>query len=290
MKLENIFNEYLTRSEQIIISQKATKEIAKSEIEKLIKLKEKTELKLSENKSNHTTYFFFIQDAKTGEIERYSTNKKTLEDKIKDVFLQQNRQYQWALSESYEIFKDYVISIYAYMGFTDRNKWPLKDFGTILFSELENKNFDYFIKQAQIKKDIPESILNRIRATYPEYKIIESNNKLEKNLLLEIILIEHLRHLIVHCQGMTTDKTGIINNILKKAGLWNNGKNNENYDYISSFFGVKSLNNTINLLEIEQQNETGFPNKYFDVLGNLINSLTSVSYLIYSEIKKETSG
>jgi hypothetical protein len=284
MKLETIFNEYIIKSNQLILAKRSMNEIALNEIGRLVQKKEKEEKITGSKDSTHSMDFFFIQDAKTGETQRYNHIEKTVDENIKYILLQKNKQYQWILSESYEIFKDYLIKVYAHLGYTDKNMWPLKDFGSIVLSELDKKDFYYFLEQAKTKRDIPDSILNRIRSDFPEYKRIESCNKLNKNLLFTINLIENFRHVIVHCGGKTTDKNSMIEKILKKSGLWNNGKyNQENFEYISSFF---SLNDVITLLEIESNARGNLPGGYYDILNNLIDSLTSSAYLIFCEINE----
>lgn len=284
MELEEIFDEYICKLEQLIMAKRSMKEIAVNEINRLNQKKEKTLKILGNNNLSHSTNFFFIEDPKTGQNIRYKHIKSTIDENIKQIILQKNKQYQWILSESFEIFREFVTKIYAYLGYKDNNAWPLKDYGNIVLSELSKKDYSYFLEQAKIKKDIPDSILNRFRTIFSQYKNLEINNKLNKNLNFEIILIEHFRHLIVHCGGETVEKQICVEKILKKSGLWNNGKpDREKYDFISSFFQSKDAIDTITLLEIESKND-GF-DSYYDILENLMGSLTSICFLIFNEIK-----
>lgn len=286
MDLQEIFNEYILKSEQIIITKRSISEITKNEINGLIQKKENEEKVTGQKNTTHSMDFFFIQDAKTGETTRYNHTSSTVNEKIEQILFQKNKQYQWILSESYEIFKEFVIKAYAYLGYTDKNIWVPKDYGNITMSELESKDYSFFLKQAKNKKDVPESILNKFRNTFQEYKRLETSNKLEKNLKLEINLIEHFRHIIVHCGGKTSNKEALIKKILEKSGFWNNGKNNEeNRNFTSSFFQSKGLDDIIILLEIEGNND-GFPGEFHDILEDLINSLTSVTHIIFNEMNR----
>ncbi|WPR71790.1 hypothetical protein SLW70_01285 [Flavobacterium sp. NG2] len=285
MELEEIFNEYILKSEQLIITKRSMNDIAQNEIKNLNQKKEKEQDITGNKNSTHSMDFFFIQDVKSGETTRYKNIRSTVDEKIKQIVLQKNKQYQWILSESFEIFREFLIKSYAYLGYKDKNIWPLKDYGSIILSEIENKDYSFFLEQTKTKRDVPESILNIFRNTFPEYKKLETCNKLDVNLNLEINLIEHFRHIIVHCGGKTDEKHKLIEKIIKKSGLWNNGKyDSKHYDFISSFFRLKESNDII-LLEIESNNQDGFPNKYYDVLSDLMNSLNSVAYLIVNEIK-----
>lgn len=287
MELEEIFDEYILKSEQLIIAKRSIDEIAQNEIKRLTQKKQKEEEVTGKKNTTHSMDFFFIQDAKTGETTRYKHISSTVDEKIKQILLQKNKQYQWILSESYEIFREYLIKAYAYLGYKDKNVWPLKDYGNIILSELENKDYSFFLEQSKIKRDIPDSILNKFRSIFPEYKKLETCNRLKINLNLEINLIEHFRHIIVHCAGKTAEKDVLIEKILKKSGLWNNGKySEENYDFISSFFRLKESSDIIILLEIESNNKGGFSGGYYDILNDLISSLTSIAYLIFNEIKE----
>lgn len=286
MKLEEIFNEYIHKSEQLIIAKRSISEIAKNEINRLIQKKEKEEEVTGKKNTTHSVDFFFIHDAKTGEVTRYKHISSTVDEKIKHILLQKNKQYQWILSESYEIFREYLIKAYAYLGYKDKNVWALKDYGNIVLSELENKDYSFFLEQAKNKRDVPDSILNKFRNIFSEYRKLETCNKLKKDLKLDINLIEHFRHIIVHCGGVTSDKEGLIKKILEKSGLWNNGKNNEeSRDFISSFFRLEESTDIIILLEIESNNG-GFPRGYHDILDDLISSLNSVAYVIFNEINE----
>ncbi|WP_052483685.1 hypothetical protein [Flavobacterium sp. MEB061] len=284
MELEEIFDEYICKLEQLTIAKRSMKEIAVNEINRLNQKKEKTLKVIGNNNFSHSTDFFFIEDPKSGQIIRYNYIKSTIDENIKQIILQKNKQYQWILSESFEIFREFIIKLYAYIGYKDINSWPLKDYGNIVLSELSNKDYTYFLAQAKIKKDIPDSILNRFRTIFPQYKNLEINNKLNKNLNFEIILIEHFRHLIVHCGGKTIEKPLFIEKILKKSGLWNNGKpDSEKIDFISSFFQSKDAIDAIRLLEIESKNDAF--DSYYDILENLMGSLTSICFLLFNEIK-----
>ncbi|WP_310557681.1 hypothetical protein [Flavobacterium sp.] len=289
MKLDEIFDEYILKSEQLILAKRSINEIAVNEIKRLHQKKEKEQDVTGNKNSTHSVDFFLIQDIKSGETIRYKNIRSTVDENIKQIVLHKNKQYQWILTESFEIFREYLIKSYAYLGYKDKNIWQLKDYGSIVLSELESKDYSFFLEQAKTKKDIPDSILTKFRNVFPEYKNLEICNKLEKNLRFEINVIEHFRHIIVHCGGQTTEKEILIEKILKKSGLWNNGKyDKEKYDFISSFFPLKESNDLIILLEIELNNKDGFPNKYDDILYNLISSLTSISYLIFNELKAIT--
>ena len=123
------------------------------------------------------------------------------------------------------------------------------EFGNISLLELEKKNLDWFISQA--KKSTPQKILNRFRAKFPQLRRLETHNSLNVNLHLAILLIENLRHVVVHKKGIVSDRAKFIEKVLRESGLQNNGKPSaRNTQFIEAFFGSGENQNAIFLLEI----------------------------------------
>jgi len=192
----------------------------------------------------------YFRAAKDGKHILFAHIKSSLKDMRKAVVLHKNKQYQWLLAEAYEDFKDFIENSYAFAGHIDKNLWPLNDFGRISLTELKEKDFEWFRKRARIKRDVPQSIINRFRDIFPDISRLETENKLGINLRLAVALIESLRHIIVHKSGIVSDKQKFIEDVLKKSGLYNNGKyKDEHKVFIKSFFGARNYKNVVVLLE-----------------------------------------
>jgi hypothetical protein len=287
MTVEDIFNNYSDKIAQLHLYQRAMKELATAEIKKLneyaVSFSDKPEI-LELSSSYNNMYFYAARD---GEAKLYAHKKSSVEDRIESVYLHKNKQYQWLLAEIYEVYEDFLEEIYAYIGSKDNSLWPLIDFGNVRLSDLKNKDFEYYLTQAKKKDDIPHSILNSIRQSFPDYYKLETENKLNKNIRLLIVLVEKLRHIIVHCGGVVKDKKEFIELVIRKAGFFNDGKyKKEYYDFIEGFFGAEQYSTTISLLEIRVMPELPILAEVdrFEILSNI---LSASAYAICEEINKK---
>lgn len=281
MEIIKIFEDYTSKTAQLHLYQRAIKENSKRELQNLEKYSKAIEENpfLKEHSSSLHNMFFY--DAKNGEIRLFAHKKITLEETRNAVFIHKNKQYQWLLVEAYEEFMIFIEGAYAFAGYTDKNIWPLADFGNINLAELENKKIDWFFSQVKNKKEKPQSIFNRFKKVFPEIEKLEVSNGVKINFRFVIVLIEHLRHIIVHKGGVVSDKNKFIDDVLKKSGLHNNGKPDvKDVDFINSFFGkAVAYQNTVVLLEVRiHQNEPiDFHINIFDMLSGY---LVSYAYMV----------
>ncbi|KPB49641.1 hypothetical protein [Pseudomonas coronafaciens] len=167
----------------------------------------------------------FYHDLKTGNATPYGTKHLFLDDHIRLAHIHKNRHYQWVLAEAYEAFEDFLEHIYAGLGYVDFDFWPMSDFGNTRYPDLSTKGFAWFLNQAVLKKNKPNSILTCFRNTFKELRDIEQKNKLDLHAGFEICLIAKLRHLIVHNSGLAKNKDEVIDKTLREAGI--NGKSKE---------------------------------------------------------------
>jgi hypothetical protein len=286
MNIDEIYKEYCLKIAPLQMHQRSIKKITDDELKSLIKYADSIKDSKFASEFPASVDNFYFYDARDGVAKLLAFKSTSIEEKIKTTIFHKNKQYQWILAEAYEVYEDFLQNIYAYIGFNNKELWPLSDFGTVTLKELANKDFGYYQRQAQNKKDVPHSILSKLRCVLPDYAFIEVNNKLDRNIKLMIILIENLRHIIVHKNGIITDKKIFIESILKKAGLLNNGKYDKDlYDYISGFFGNNGNENIIVLLEVQVM--TGLPiSVQIEPLRILIDTLSASVYAICEELKK----
>jgi hypothetical protein len=292
MGLEDIWNKLSEKMTELQLFQRTIQKMAEEELKTLNKyyksLEDKPELL---ELSGHRMLFY---DAKTGEARTFGRRKISVEDRMKAVVFHKNKQYQWLLAEAYEAFEDYVEDVYAYAGLLDSNLWPLRDFGNISLSELSNKDFSWFRSQVDaIKKDKHQHILNQFRKDFSDIDNIEIINKFKINLKLAIILIEQLRHRIVHVSGIVGDKDKFIELVLNKAGLYNNGRPKKEYvEFIKIYLGDKNYEHNIQLLEVGILPEIPIDIQ-FNRFDNLTGYLMAYSYIIaqcLQEHKKKKNG
>ena len=128
----------------------------------------------------------------------------------------------------------------------------------------------------------PKEILNRLRAMYPDLEAAEQKNQLGVNLRIALELIESLRHKIVHARGEVADLEEFTGSLLKRCGLWNNGKPNEDHrTFVERYFrSCGDERFIVTLLEVRAVPEDVPLEIAYDVLGGLIGYLMAYAVLI----------
>lgn len=205
-----------------------------------------------------------------GLIEPLSVYKRTIDDDIDSLKNHYNKQYQWLLAEAYEYYEEFLSKLYAYVGYIDNSFWAMKDFVNISSNEISNKDLNWF-KEQSIK---PDYIVKQIRKKIPQLVESEKNNFNKIDFKFYITFIEHLRHIIVHKQGITK-KEIFVKKMLEKLGVYNKGNYNKKYDdIINIYFKKRGNKDIIVLLDIPK--EMGF----YSILSPLIENLISFSYML----------
>jgi hypothetical protein len=103
------------------------------------------------------------------------------------------------------------------------------------------------------------------------------------NLKVAIELIENLRHIIVHKSGIVSNRDAFLESILKKSGVWNNGKYEVEYkNFVEVFFGGNEYKNIIFLLEITHLED---PFTSYNRYEHLTGYLMAYATLIFENIK-----
>lgn len=284
MNIEEIWSSYSERIAEIELFQRAAKSASGAELKALLQYAKQIEDSSELNGIRLSSHNMTFRDARSGKINSYHHRTMSIEDRQKEVLFRKNRQYQWLLAEAYEEFRDYLYKIYAYCGITDPNFWPLCDYGNIKLSERDSLDFKWYFEKAK-KNGAPRSILESFRKSFPPLHRIELNNPLEVNLGFAIILVEKLRHFIVHNGGRTFGKDSFIELVAREAGVFNNGNvSDEHKQLVEQFFGASEYANLIALLEIQVQPER-LIESYVCRFGILVNFLMSYGHLLHEMVK-----
>lgn len=283
MEMKDIWLNFSSRISEIEMIQRAAKATSKRELKELNQqyeiLEQNPELK-NRSSSLHNMSF---NSPFTGRHIFYDFKEKTIKERTNDVFLYRNKQYQWLLAEAYEEFEDFLEHAYAYYGKKDNDFWPLEDFGNIKLSEIKDKDFNWYLEKARKKN--AKKITTVFRKKFKELKSIEATNEYEINLRMVIILIEKLRHIIVHNGGKTSESSQTIDKAMRESEVYNNGNIPEKeLDFANSFFLTNDNHNGLVLL-LEVQIKEHFPlDVSYDIFMNLIRCLLSYAYIVYSLI------
>lgn len=286
MEIQEIFDKYLDKMAQLHLYQRTINKIMDKEYQLLEEQAKFSQERPESQEFSYSYHSMFFPNAKDGQNLLLSKKKISICDRKLVVALHKNKQYQWLLAEAYEEFEIFIESVYAYAGSSNNSFWPPNDYGPITLQELESKDFNWFIERAKEKRNTPHSILNRFRTAYPELCNIEANNALKVDLKLAIVLIEHLRHIIVHKGGVATDKQKFIEQVLKKAGFFNNGNYREEHvDFIRKFFCAGKYKNMVVILEVPIQPEVPIINIHENVFDLLSGYLVSYSHFLCGLLK-----
>ena len=244
MNPELIWENFSSSMADIVLSQRATKEL--SDIQ-LRKFNEQENLRKEQGLeddycSMHNMSFI---DHRIGSRIFYSFKKLTIAERMTKVVLKKNREYQFLIMEAYEKFEDSIENIYAYLGENNINFWPLSEFGNKKYNEISSLDFAYYRERAEKRKGGAISIAKMLIERFDCDCVVD-----QINLKHSIIFIEKIRHIVVHRAGITSEKQSFLEAVAKECGLYNNGSiNNIFISYMEYFFGDGVYENTINITE-----------------------------------------
>ncbi|VCY53365.1 hypothetical protein BANRA_05117 [Escherichia coli] len=143
----------------------------------------------------HNVSAIYVQ-THTGSTLEIGNSAIDLEEKIRLCNTLKNKQYQWVITEAYELLEDYIEAIYVYTVCVRNDLWSSSDFGKVEDDEIGKREVYYRLLKA--KSNPSKKITKIFRNKIPGFKEIETNNKIGKNYRFNIKLIELLRHTIVH--------------------------------------------------------------------------------------------
>jgi hypothetical protein len=181
MRIEEAFEVYSSKVAGAHIYRHAIKSAADQEVQQLHKqLKTQRDSGIPDSFQVSGQNMSF-RTAEAGTHHFYAFHDATIQQLIDSLVDRTNRQYQWLLVDTYELFEDYLEHAYACMGYLDNGTWPLRDYGSTHLPELGAKDYQYFLLQSRKKKDRPYSIINQLRLKLPYVKRFELTNSLETN-------------------------------------------------------------------------------------------------------------
>lgn len=221
-----------SRRELKKIHEKALRE-AINDVDYLKKISDKSERIY---KSLHAMFF---NHPDTGFSTPYGFKEQTPEEKVEHIKIQLNKQYCWLLVEAYEEFEDFLEHVYARVGYLSPEAWPMTDFGGISIRDIKLKPLDWFINQSRSKKNGSRGIVNQLNKEFPEIKELCENNKNIGNIAFQLIVIEKMRHIIVHNRGQVKDRNKFTEIILKDFGISSNSQSTNDFKSIITYYLVK---------------------------------------------------
>lgn len=183
-----------------------------------------------------SAHLFSFYSPYTGAIHPYSHKRLNLKETARLVHLHKNKQYQWLLVEAYELFEDFVVSLYELVR------------GESAHFRL-SKDGDATMPSAELKKKVPQ-IIDMFRKKLPELAKIEIENQSDTNLRLHTCMSEKFRHVIVHKNGRAGDAEAMADDILKRANLaGDKAREPAARVWIANYVGIDDVAGVIVLVE-----------------------------------------
>lgn len=223
---------------------------------------------------------FSFYNPYTGTIHPYSHSKLTNKETARLVHLHKNKQYQWLLVEAYELFEDFVASLYELVR------------GDYEYFRL-SKDGDAAMPFSELKKKVP-LIITMMREKLPELATIEVENKINTNLRLYTRMTEKFRHIIVHKNGKTDDAEKMIADVLKWANLASDKvREPEARAQIANYVGVGDDAGVIVLVEQPIIQAGGFTmnvNRHENLVNALMAHALVITKSLVDHLRKANSA
>jgi hypothetical protein len=276
-----IWKNFSSAMADIILSQRTTRSFSDTQLKSL---NEQEVLRKSYKRDESTTQSIhnmsFI-DPRNGNRIFYDSRRLTAVERMTQVVLKKNMEYQFLIMEAYEIFEDAIESIYAFLGKKDINFWPLAEFGSKKYNEINDLSFEFYAARAEKRKG--GAIL--IAKTLIDYFECDCDVNMV-SLKQSIIFIEKIRHVTVHRRGIVIDKKSFFEIVAKDCGKYNNGNiDSEFLEYMNVFFGSGEYENMINI--IEQRLDGNYPIIIeLSRFEKLLSSLLLCVYILCHESNK----
>ncbi|HEK2705574.1 TPA: hypothetical protein SMT67_003793 [Pseudomonas aeruginosa] len=234
------------------------------------------------NKEDHGPYYFIrYSSPSTSEEVTIKTKTYKLDDQIELNTLHKLKTYQWLLAEAYEAFEDFIEIVYADCGRRGSNLWVRPDGWKHDGSTDLN---DYFNSRRKTK-GTPYLQLKALRersAHFRKYEAREGNNY-----RIVFVLIEKLRHLIVHEGGYCTNLNSLMSSIHRElSDVSVKGVR----AYVESYFIPHRGGELIDLLEYPVEDGPGAViGAYHDTMQSLFNTLIEYAVLVKESVERDSS-
>lgn len=221
-------------------------------------------------------YFIHYQSPSSGADLLVMLTAHRIADQVEFNALQRLKTYHWLLVDAYESFVRFLGNVYAYCGLHSFSLWQRpqkwKRDGS---SRLEDYNTG----------DKPYGQLRAFREGCRHFRLNESHGPTRKNYRLQFVVVEKLRHTIVHGGGYCSDFKRLID---KMQGELREMDYHELRDYTSAYFVSHNNLELIDLLEIPVVDAAGkLTGAYKDLMMGLFRMILEYACLIVESIRIE---
>lgn len=244
MDTDLIWQNFSSSMADIVLSQRATKEFSSIQVREFNE-QEKLRKEGGLGDAIISAHNMSFIDPRSNNYIFYGFKELTPAERMTQVVLKKNREYQFLIMEAYEKFEDAIENIYAYLGGNDINFWSLSEYGNKKYNEISSLNFNFYREMAEKRKGGAISIAKLLIERFDCDCVV---NKI--SMKHSIIFIEKIRHIVVHHGGSVSVKQDFFELVAKNCGVYNNGNIDSIFlEYMSSFFGSGKYENMINITE-----------------------------------------
>ncbi len=167
----------------------------------------------------------------------YASSEPNYDELISRLVVSHNRQYQWLLAEAFELFENFLLDAYGCAAAEDSKTWRTQDLKKI--GPHAGQSAAWWVTQARELQHPPppKVVLERLRQL-PGVREIEVKNAHGVDYKIVLLMIERMRHVIVHNRGQVTSKEDFTQAILTNAGLLSGSlPKPEDAAFIGQYFG-----------------------------------------------------
>lgn len=279
MEPQAIFDKFAARIFQISCLQRSTRKLIHEEADSLLQMKEAG--------GEYTSIEGFIYyRAADGAVRALKAREADVDQALLNCRFHKIKQYQWMLAEAYEALEDFLEESYAAGAMRTGSLWWLSDYGNVAPSDVDESNFQWLLERARRKKDRPFSIVERLRASSENFRRLEMEDATKANYRIALVLIEKLRHVIVHNNGYIDDLDAIVNKAVGQCGKDARFKAHMK-EIFESYLELHDGRPIVCLLEVNVGKEDPIHRfgGYNDSLGQLLRLLVGFADLITETVE-----
>ncbi|MEN4749726.1 hypothetical protein ABEH28_08130 [Pseudomonas sp. Ps21-P2] len=224
---------------------------------------------------------FHFRCPSTGEDLTHNAPALSLEDRLELNLLQKLKTYQWLLVEAYEAFEDFVERAYAYCGLAGIGIWKRP----VDWKHEGSHDIQRYHQLPTRKDRKPYAQLREFRRASKHFEHFESENPTGANYRVILVLVEKLRHYIVHNGGYYDDAgtlAGRVHQELPDMDM------KSVMGFVNSFFIPHGHGKIVDLLEYPTDPEkTKSLATFHDPMLGFFRNLMEYGLLIFQTIHME---
>lgn len=224
------------------------------------------------NKDESWTHYFHYQSPSTGEDLPACATSLTLKDELELNSLQQLKTYHWLLAEAYEAFEDFLENAYAHCGREGIKLW-------IKPKEWKHKGSRQ-LKDFKTARS-PYGQLEAFRVGSEHFRKYEIDGPTGKNYKVSFVLLEKLRHIIIHNAGYCDDFQPMID---KMQGKLDGIDIRMVREYTELHFMSHRGRRLLDLFDAPYEDENGPTGMYQDILLGFFRTVVEYAQLIVESI------